>query len=124
MLSHRPRPLLQVEQDGDVTLARIAVPVLDETSAYGVATELSRLVAGRTRPRLRLDLGGVRRLTSAVLGQLLLLDWRLRAVQGELVLVNLSGPVRETLRLTRLLEVFDVQAAEEEDGDLSPPLAS
>ena|SRR5581483_4016721 len=123
MLSHRPRPLLDVEQDGDVTLARITVPVLDETTAHRVATELSRLVAGRARPRLWLDLSGIRRLTSAVLGQLLLLDWRLRAVQGEFVLVNLVDPVLDRLRLTRLLEVFNVQAAEEEGGR-STPLAS
>jgi anti-sigma B factor antagonist len=105
---HRNAPLLQVAQAGEVTLVTITVAELGETNVHAVAAELSRLVGGRTRPRLRLDLGQVRYLTSTALGQLVALHKRVRATGGELVLANVTDPVYEIIRLTCLHEVFDI----------------
>jgi anti-sigma B factor antagonist len=100
---------LQVEQAGEVTLATITTPELGETNVHAVAAELGRLVDGRARPRLRLDLGQVRYLTSTALGRLVALHKRVRAAGGELVLANVTDPVYEVIHLTRLHEVFDVR---------------
>jgi anti-anti-sigma factor len=106
---HRNAPLLQVEQAGEVTLATVTTPELGEPNVHAVAAELSRLVGGRARPRLRLDLGQLRYLTSTALGQLVALHKRARAAGGELVLVNVTDPVYEIIQLTRLHEVFHIR---------------
>jgi anti-sigma B factor antagonist len=106
---HRNAPLLQVAQAGEVTLVTIPVAELGETNVQAVAAELFRVVDGRARPRLRLDLGQVRYLTSTALGQLVALHKRVRAAGGELVLANVTDPVYEVIHLTRLHEVFDIR---------------
>ena len=106
---HRNAPLPQVAQAGEVTLATITTPELGELNVHAVAAELCRLADGRTRPRLRLDLGQVRYLTSTALAHLLDLHKRLRAAGGELVLANVTDPVYEVICLTRLHELFDVR---------------
>ena len=118
---HRNAPLLQVAQAGEVTLATITTPELGELNVHAVAAELSRLVGGRTRPRLRLDLGQVRYLTSTALGRLVALHKRVRAAGGALVLANVTDPVYEVICLTRLHEVLDVRRP---DAGSSTPLAS
>ena len=118
---HRNAPLLQVAQAGEVTLATITTPELGELSVHAVAAELSRLVDGRARPRLRLDVGQVRYLTSPALGRLVALHKRVRAAGGELVLANVTDPVYEVICLTRLHEVLDVRRP---DAGSSTPLAS
>jgi anti-sigma B factor antagonist len=118
---HRNAPLPQVAQAGEVTLATITTPELGELNVHAVAAELSRLVGGRTRPRLRLDLGQVRYLTSTALGRLVALHKRVRAAGGALALANVTDPVYEVICLTRLHEVLDVRRP---DAGSSTPLAS
>jgi anti-anti-sigma factor len=124
MTPHRNAPLLHVEQDGDHIVAKINATVLDEITAQAVAAELFRLVEDRARPHLRLDLSGVRYLTSTTLAKFLLLDRRVRAAGGDLVLADATAPVYEIFRITHLLEIFDVRPAEEGKKDILPPLAS
>jgi anti-anti-sigma factor len=116
---HRNAPLLQVAQAGEVTPVTITVAELGETNVHAVAAELSRLVGGRACPRLRLDLGQVRYLTSTALGRSVALHKRVRAAGGELVLVNVTDPVYEIIQLTRLHEVFHIRRP-----GSSAPLAS
>jgi anti-anti-sigma factor len=119
-MPHRPALPLQVEQSGEVTLATITTAELGELNVHAVAAELCRLVDGRARPRLRLDLGQVRYLTSTVLGQLVVLHKRVRAAGGELVLANVTGPAYEVIHLTRLHEVFDVRTPAADAGSTAP----
>jgi anti-anti-sigma factor len=106
---HRHALPLQVEQAGEVMLVTVTTPELGELNVHAVGAELCRLVDGRTPPRLRLDLGQVRYLTSTALAHLLDLHMRVRAAGGELVLANVTDPVFEVIHLTRLHEVFDVR---------------
>jgi anti-anti-sigma factor len=105
-----PDPLpLQVEQAGEVTLVTVTTPELGELNVHAVAAELCRQVDGRPHPRLRLDLGQVRYLTSTALAYLLDLHKRVRAAGGELVLANVTDAVYEVICLTRLHELFDIR---------------
>jgi anti-anti-sigma factor len=109
MTPHRTAPLLHARQDGDVTLATVLATHLSEANAEGLGEELSRLVEGAARPRLRLDLARVRFLTSTVLGQLVGLHKRVRACGGELVLLNVAGVVYRVFEVTRLDQLLDVR---------------
>jgi anti-anti-sigma factor len=109
MMPHRTAPLLQARKAGDVTLATVLTPDLNEANAEDLGQELLRLVEGVARPRLRLDLAQVRFLTSTVLGKLVGLHKRVRAAGGELVLLNVAGDVYEVFELTRLHQFLDVR---------------
>jgi anti-anti-sigma factor len=109
MKPHRPAPLLHARKAGDVTLATVLTPDLNEANAEELGQELFRLVEGVARPRLWLDLAQVGFLTSTVLGKLVVLHKRVRASGGELVLLNVTGYVYEVFELTRLHQFLDVR---------------
>jgi anti-anti-sigma factor len=119
MSPHRPAPILHVRPAGEVTLATVLTPHLSEANAEELGEELSRLLAGAARPRLRLDLARVRFLTSTVLGKLVGLHKRVRAAGGELALLNVAGVVYEVFEVTRLDQFLDVRRPGPED---CPPL--
>jgi anti-anti-sigma factor len=119
MTPHRSAPLLQVRQAGHLTLAVVLTDDLSEANAEALGEELSRLLEGAARPRLRLDLARVRFLTSTVLGKLVGLHRRVRAAGGELTLLNVTGVVYEVFEATRLHQLLDVRRSWPED---SPPL--
>jgi anti-anti-sigma factor len=109
MPPHRPAPLLDARQAGDVTLVTVLTPDLSETKAKAVGLTLVHLVEGVARPRLHLDLGQVRFLAGTLLGKLVALHKRVRAAGGELALLNVTDPVYEVLEVTRLHQVLDVR---------------
>jgi anti-sigma B factor antagonist len=121
MTPHRPAPLLHARQDGGLTLATVLATHLSEANAEELSEELSRLLGGAARPRLRLDLARVRFLTSTVLGKLVALHKRVRAAGGELVLLNVAGVVYEVFEVTRLDQLLDVRRPGPED---CPPIAT
>jgi anti-sigma B factor antagonist len=114
---------LQVEPSGDATRARITTAELNETNVLAVARALFGLVEGQARPQLCLALGEVRYLTSTALGHLVALHKRVRAAGGRLVHTEVTAPVHEIIRLTRLHEVLDVRPLGTE-GNAPRPLAS
>jgi anti-anti-sigma factor len=129
MTPHRPAPLLHARLDSGLTLATVLPTHLTEDNAEALGQELSRLVEGPARPRLRLDLARVRFLTGTVLAKLVGLHRRVRAAGGELVLLNVTGVVYEVFEVTRLHQFLDVRRPgtarardEAELRDLAPPL--
>ena len=99
---------------GDVTILDVQGRLTEEDNANLVLREeLSALVLqGRTN--VLLNLPNVLYLGSAGLGALVHGYTSLKHQGGVLKLVNVKGRVRETLRMTRLLQIFDVFEAEPE----------
>jgi anti-anti-sigma factor len=120
MSPHRPAPILHVRQAGDLTLATVLTDDLSEANAEALGEELSRLLEGSARPRLRLDLARVRFLTSTMLGKLVALHKRVRACGGELTLLNVTGDVYQVFEVTRLHQLLDVRRPGPED--CPPPM--
>jgi anti-sigma B factor antagonist len=59
-------------------------------------------------PRIVLDLGNVTRIDSSGLGTLVALFVSARKVGGDIKLANLDNHIKEALRITRLVTVFDI----------------
>jgi len=99
---------------GDVTILDVQGRLTEEDNASLVLrAELSALVLqGRTN--ILLNLANVLYLGSAGLGALVHGYASLKHQGGVLKLVNVKGRVHETLRMTRLLQIFDVFEAENE----------
>jgi anti-anti-sigma factor len=102
---------LHVRAEGNDTVVRLLPGALGEFHAEEAGEELLRLAADLYRPRLRLDLGGVRYLGSTALGKLLVLPKRVRAAGGQLALDNAGPQAFEVFHVTRLDEVLDVRPA-------------
>ena len=100
---------LRVRAEGDAVTVRLRDRALDDRNAEAVGEELLHLVAELYRPRLRLDLGGVTRLSSTGLGKLLVLLKRVRAAGGQLAVDNAEPAVYEVFQVTRLVPVLDVR---------------
>lgn len=113
-------PLLHVEQVGEVTRVKLAAHELRETNVHAVSEKLFGLAGEAARPRLLLDLGEVKYLTSTALGQLVALHKRVRAADGELILANVTAPVYEVLQVTRLHLLLDIRS---EDAEGPAPVA-
>jgi len=98
---------LEPAQDG--TLVRFTCPALDETNAANLAAQLAELGRQRRSVNLYLDLSAVDVLSSAVLGQLIVLHRRLRDANGGLSLFNLRPGVAALLKMSLLTELLDVR---------------
>jgi anti-anti-sigma factor len=89
------------------TLVTLFPRDLEDGAIAALAGELEEEAGGR--PAVYLDFGAVTYLSSAVLGQLVLLHCRLRDRGRHLILVNLAPPVQEVLRVSRLTDLLDVR---------------
>lgn len=107
---------------------RLGVRVVDGRSVVDIANaeilfeggairalgeQLHRLMEGG-HTRLLLNFGGVRHMSSDVLGVLAGLHRRLERVQGRLGLYGCGAELREMVRICRLEQVFDLYADEGE----------
>ncbi len=103
------RPLLRVEDFGEVTLVRVLVKELGEEEIQAIGGELSAIADGLDHGQLTLDLGQVRFLTSTALGTFMALHRRLGDRGGQLVLANVTDIVYEVFEVTCLNHVLDIR---------------
>ncbi len=107
-------PLLERDDLGDVTVVRVKGLRYLVDEAEPVFGPLFGLVAGAGRSKLVLNLGPVQCLASAPFNKLVSLQRQAAAAGGRLALCELSPGVREILDVTRLSQLFDIYATEEE----------
>jgi len=99
---------------GDVTILDVQGRLTEEDDANLVLREELGALALQGRTNVLLNLANVLYLGSAGLGALVHGYTSLKNQGGVLKLVNVKGRVHETLRMTRLLQIFDVFEAEPE----------
>jgi anti-anti-sigma factor len=87
--------------------------LFEEGAIRSLGAQLDRLV-GEGHTRLLLNFGGVRQMSSDVLGVLAGLYRRVERAQGRLGLYGLDVVLREMVRICRLERVFDIYADEAE----------
>lgn len=88
--------------------------LMDEPSVQELARELFRLVDVEKRASLLLNFSSVDYLSSGVLGKLITLEKKVRALGGKLTLTNLRPEIREVFTMTRLDQLFDIRNDEVE----------
>jgi anti-sigma B factor antagonist len=108
-MAHR----LRAEVVGDAVLVKLDYKRLDDSNIWDVEEQLVRLAAERDPPRLWLDLAGLEHLSSLSLGKFLALHKRLRALGGQLRLVNVGPRVNRLLERTKLANVLNIQPSGE-----------
>ena len=104
-------PLLEIEQNGDVTLAKLTSrKILDEETTVLIGNQLLSLVKVQGCRKLILNFATVERLASVMLGKLVALNRQITAVGGRLALCQITPPVFEIfeiLKLDQLLNIYE-----------------
>jgi anti-anti-sigma regulatory factor len=101
--------LLELECVGAVTVVRFRRSHILTPDVEAVSQELFNLVESGGHHQVLLDFAHIERLTSALLGKLIILHQKCRAHRGRLVLCRIAPHLMEIftiLNLTRVLEVF------------------
>jgi anti-anti-sigma factor len=112
MSPNAPSLPFSISGEGNRTTVRFTPGIaLTETNAEDIGRELSAALTDREQPHLLLDLGGVAMVSSIALAKFIALNKQARAAGGRLTLFNLTPPVHQVLKLTRLDTVLEVHAA-------------
>jgi anti-sigma B factor antagonist len=105
---------LEREDFGDVTVVRLLLPKVQDDDAQVLFKQIYTLVDGMGRAHLVLNLRAVQFLTSMSLGKLVMLNRKTQAANGRLALCQLSPSVNDIMEVTRMTQLFDVFATEQD----------
>lgn len=113
MTTQPRRRRLEVEDIGDVTVVNFTDrKILDDQTIQAIGEQLYSLVDEVGRRKILLNFANVEYLTSAVLGKLIALNNKLKAVGGRLILCNIDPQIYEVFEITKLNKVFSIHQEE------------
>jgi anti-sigma B factor antagonist len=82
--------------------------ILDELVIHEIGEELGRIIDEADDLKLLLSFKNVDHLSSAALGMLINLNKQVSAKEGELKLSDISAPIFEVFKITRLNKLFSI----------------
>jgi anti-sigma B factor antagonist len=82
--------------------------ILDEGNIQAIGEQITALVDAEPGPKLLISFANVEHLSSAALGQLITINNRVRAKQGQLRLANIDPQIKEVFQITRLNKLFQI----------------
>ena len=99
---------LLIQGIGDVTIVNfVDNSILDMAHIQKIADELYELVDVRDKRRMILDFQTVKFLSSQMLGVLLTLNKKIKALKGKLVFCALKPELRKVFQVTGLEKLFE-----------------
>lgn len=100
---------------GDVALVRfLDRKIIDAANIQELGDELFNLVEKEQKKNLVLNFATVEFLSSAALNKLIILDKKVKTAGGKMRLCNLRKEIYEVFAITRLNQVFEIKANENE----------
>jgi anti-anti-sigma factor len=106
---------VEVEEKDGISIVRFVIAdLLDDETIDCIGEQVRDLIQRRGCRRLVLHFGVVRRMSSHMLGELVVLLKRTLAAQGCLVLCALAPALRDTFTLLRLDRIFTIRDTEQE----------
>ena len=103
------QPHLTVTKSDGVCVVEFADrKILDELAISEIQDELSKLVEGVKNVRLLLSFKNVEHLSSAALGTLIALNKQVAEQKGQLKLSDITPPIYEVFKITRLNKLFSI----------------
>ncbi len=82
--------------------------ILDELSIHEIGEELGRIISEAGDVKMLLSFKNVDHLSSAALGMLINLNKQVAAKKGEFKLSDISPPIFEVFKITRLNKLFNI----------------
>jgi len=106
---------LESEQVGDVTIVSLTErELLDELMIQKLGEQLLSLAAGVERRQLVVNMGGVERLSTMMLGKLIALHKKVRQTGGRLVLCRIDSRIYEIFRIFNFRRLIPIYREEQE----------
>lgn len=103
------KPGISVEYQKEVTVIRfVNEKILEEQDIQLLQEGIMAVIEQSDGIRMVLDFSNVEFLSSAVLGMLIRVSKRIYERDGKLRLCNISPKIYEVFKITRLVEVFDI----------------
>ena len=100
---------LKVRDSGGIRIVEFTErKILDELAIHEIGEELGRIIDESDEVKLLLSFKNVDHLSSAALGMLINLNKLVSAKQGELKLSDISTPIFEVFKITRLNRLFNI----------------
>jgi anti-sigma B factor antagonist len=105
---------ITVRDTGDVKIVVFTDrKILEELSIHELGDELSRLVDSEPGIKLLVSFKNVEHLSSAALGMLIKLNKQVCDARGQLKLADITPPIFEVFKITRLNKLFDIHETAE-----------
>lgn len=105
---------ITVRDTGDVKIVVFTDrKILEELSIHEIGDELSKLVDSEPGVKLLVSFKNVEHLSSAALGMLIKLNKQVSDSRGQLKLADISPPIYEVFKITRLNKLFDIHDSAE-----------
>jgi anti-sigma B factor antagonist len=106
---------LEREDKGSVTVVRLKLPkTLDDGTARLIFDPIQSLATEAGRKQIVLNLSAVERVESLFLGKLVMLNRKVQASEGRLVLCQVTQALQHALESTHLTDLLTVCPTEEE----------
>lgn len=107
MSSQEPR--IRVKRaDGVIHVEFVDRNILDEGNIQAIGEQVAALVDSEQAPKMLLSFANVEHLSSAALGQLITINNKIRARQGQLRLANIDPQIKEVFHITKLSKLFQI----------------
>ncbi len=107
----------RIEQKGesaDISVVYFSVPkILEDARIQQIGEELSEAAAEAVNGKLVLNFDNVKFMSSAMIGQIILVSKKCKAAKVDLKLCNISGDVMEVFKLMRLNKILNIYKTEE-----------
>jgi anti-sigma B factor antagonist len=114
MANETRRQRLKLEAIGDITVVNfLDRRILDEQNIAAIGEQLFALVDDSKHRKVLLNFHNVEYLSSAALGQFIVLHKKLTGAGGKLVLCHIAPQIYEVFTLTRLDKVFNIKPDED-----------
>ena len=109
------RRRMVVTKVGDLAIVKFSDrKIVDSANIEEMGEEMFSIVDKDKCKDVLLNFEGVEFMSSAALNKLILMDKRVKGVQGKLRLCNLRAEILEVFTITRLNRVFDIKKTEAE----------
>lgn len=109
------RSHLSVTTVGEVKIVAFSdQKILDELCIAEIQKELTQIVKANPKIKLLLSFNNVDHLSSAALGVLITLNKQVKEREGTLKLSDISPPIYEVFKITRLNKLFDIHDTAEQ----------
>ena len=117
-MAEEPRSHLTITQSSGANVVEFADrKILEEFSIAEIGEELSKIVEGSQGVKLLLSFANVEHLSSAALGMLIKLNNQVQEQAGKLKLSDITPPIYEVFKITRLNKLFEIYGTKEEALD-------
>ena len=100
---------LKIKRDGSIIEVGFRDRnILDEANIQASGEQIGAIIEAEASPKLLISFANVEHLSSAALGQLITINNKVRAKQGQLRLANIDPQIKEVFQITRLNKLFQI----------------